>query len=367
MRRELGDKSYSMKYHKFIIIAAFTALSSVKLPTMAQDTLRRLPVIETEETVEKTEKPDLERDVTIPHIIFRHESYGKPYLKGSAIDKVVSMSLQCEGDTYNLDYKGKFQFRDPQIEPKKGLKVVIRNISDYARADAAWDIGTARAYTAWRDYKRDEYSEKFKFDKKKKQKDNHLYIERQAAQHKFHYIVYQGGMDKDDLIYAFLEKSEEANVAAALNAFDNVIASGTFESNTFHKQLSFNYTQEETSTEEIDTNQKTIRTKTKCGGFTMKDETKKGNIYPIGSQAGMQSCVKHRTRPITVNSTAKESMFDSDWFRYKFKKRDRDPSYEAYRQAGFIERNAKLYYHENSAEVPYRTREQAFKHCRKYY
>lgn len=349
-------------------IAVILGMSSTATLINAQESFKISQFIDAEET---EEQPYLVRDLTVPHIVFKHEDYGKSYLKDILPDKVVLMSLKCEGNIHALDYKGKFKFRYPQIEPRKGLQVAIRNISDYARSDALVDRDLAKAYTAWRDYKDEGYSEDFKFDKKKKEKDNHLYIERRASKHKFHYIVYQGGMDKDDLRDAFLETSEEANVAASLKAFDRVISSGVIESDTLQAKLPFDYTYQKRSEEDIKFNQKTVYTQARCGGFDIGGETTTSKkIYPIGSEEGMQHCMTYMTRPIEVTSSDRGAVFAKDWFLYEFLDLAVGPSYESYKEFGFKEYNGvngTLYYHKYSTKVPYRTRQEAHNHCHKYY
>ena len=358
-----------MKLSK-LLLAAILSIGCTTPIVNAQESFKVSQFIDAGETEEKSY---LVRDLAVPHIIFKHEDHGKSYLKDISPDKVVLMDLKCEGDTYTLDYKGKFKFRDPQVEPKKGLKVAVRNISDYARSDALVDRDLAEAYTAWRDYKDEGYSEDFKFDKKKKEKDNHLYIERKASKHKFHYIVYQGDMDKDDLRDAFLETNEEANIAASLEAFDRVISSGVIESNTLEAIFPFDYTYTRRSEEDIESNKKTVYTQALCGGFRVKDETKTvERIYSVGSEEGLQYCLRHMTRPINVTSNVRKTAFANDYDLFSFKPLDftSGPSYRSYREFGFTERNGfpgVLFYHKYSAEVPYRTRDQAYNHCNKYY
>ena len=357
-----------MKSLKLILVATILGINNTAPLINAQESFEISQFIDAEET---EEQPYLVRDLTVPHVIFKHEDYGKSYLKDIMPDKVVLMSLKCEGNVHALDYKGKFKFRDPQVEPEKGLKVAIRNISDYARSDALVERDLAKAYTAWKDYKDEGYSEDFKFDRKKKEKDNHLYIERKASKHKFHYIVYQGGMDKDYLRDAFLETSEEANIAASLEAFDRVISNGVIESDTLEAKLPFDYTHQRRSEEDIKTNKKTVYTQTLCGGFAIGGETKTSErIYSVGSEEGMQHCIRYMTRPIEVTSGDRGAVFAKDWFHYEFLDLAVGPSYESYKEFGFIERNGingNLYYHKYSAEVPYRTRQQARNHCNKYY
>ena len=354
-----------MKHLKLILIATIAGINITAPIANAQESFRISQFDNSEGTTEQL-YPD--RDTTVPHIIFEHEAYGKSYLENVAPDKVVLMNLQCGGDTHALDYKGKFKFRDPEVDPEKGLKVAIRNISDYARSDALVDRELAEAYTAWRDYKDEGYSEEFKFDKKKKEKDNHLYIEHKAPQHKFHYIVYEGDLDEDTLLDAFLENSEETNIAASLKAFENVISSGVIESKTLQAKLPFEYTYKKRTEENIEINQKTTYTQPICGEFEVNDEVETSEkIYPIGSDEGKQYCFKHMTRRIKVDSNDSESIFDEDWYSYKYYDTDGKPSKKSYQEFGFFERDGTLYYDESSAEVPYRTTDEAFEHCNKYY
>ncbi|MEL6496071.1 MAG: hypothetical protein AAFQ41_13260 [Cyanobacteria bacterium J06623_7] len=355
-----------MKHFKLILIAAIAGMNLTAALTHAGENFKTAQFSNVEESQGQLYP---ERDLMVPHIIFEHEDYGKSYLEDVAPDKVVLISLQCEGDLHPLDYKGKFKFRDPEIEPEKGLKVAIRNVSDYARSDALVDRDLAKAYTAWKDYKDEGYSEDFKFDKKKKEKDNHLYLERKAPQHKLHYIVYYGDMDEDLLLDAFLENSEAANIATSLEAFEEVVSSGMIESETLEAKLPFDYTYKERSKEDLAINQKITYTQAICGDFEVNDEIKTSTrIYPLGSDEGKRRCFKHMTRRISLNSKDSKSIFgDDDWYRYKHINTDDKPSAASYREFGFLEYEGSLYYHKSSAAVPYRTIDEAYDHCNQYY
>ena len=355
-----------MEHLKLTLIAAIAGINVAAPFSNAQESFRTSQLVDSEGTAEQLYP---ERDTTIPHIIFEHEDYGKSYLENVAPDKVVLMNVQCEEDIHALDYKGQFKFRDPEVEPEGGLKVAVRNVSDYARAEALADRDLAKAYTAWRDYKDEGYSEDFKFDKKKKDKDNHLYIERQAAQHKLHYIVYQGDMDEDALIDAFLENSEEANVAASLKAFEEVVSSGMIESETLQANIPFDYTYDERIEENLEINQKTTFTQAICGDFEVDDEVETSEkIYPIGSEEGKRRCFEHMTRRIDLDSSGgSDSILGDDWYRYQYINDDEKPSAKSLLEFGFLTHEDTLYYKEKSAEVPYRTSDEAYDHCNQYY
>ena len=355
-----------MRHFQLILIAAITGINLTAPLSNARENFK---VAQFADEAGGNAELYPDRDLTVPHIIFEHEDYGKSYLENVTPDKVVPINLQCEGDTHPLDYKGQFKFRDPAVDPEKGLKVAVRNISDYARSEALVDRDLAKAYTAWRDYKDEGYSEDFKFDKKKKEKDNHLYIERKAPQHKLHYIVYQGDMDEDALLDAFLESGEEANIAASLDAFEEVVSSGTIASETLPAQLPFEYTYDERVKEDLEFNKKTTFTQAICGDFEVNDEIETSEkIYPIGSEEGKRRCFKHMTRRIDLKSSGdSDSPLGDDWYSYRYIREDEKPSDRAFLEYGFLPHDGTLYYDEKSADVPYRTSDEAYDHCNEYF
>lgn len=93
-------------------------------------------------------------------------------------------------------------------------------------------------------------------------------------------------------------------------------------------------------------------------------------IYPIGSYEGMQHCKEHMTRSIRASSSDRhpiKNYYNESWFRYNLNDFAERPSYESLNKFGFKRHRGDLYYHQDYVKVPYRTEEQAYYHCNKYY
>lgn len=220
-------------------------------------------------------------------------------------------------------------------------------------------------YSAWKDYKDENYSEDFKWDRKKKDKDDHMFFQYNGvSSHKLHYIIYEGDLDKDQFRDSFDKFTVEESNQVALAAVERVIASGVVEMKQYSSTPD-SETKYSTSTEEdILTNSKTTQKTEYCGGFEIRTHPKqKEKLYPRGSEDGLRRCIAARTREIDLTSSGYTG---STGYIYDFSAYE--VSSDTLDSYGFTY-NFPYWYHktENSISLPAMSYSKAKGKCAKYY